>query len=302
MNSHKTPKLKVSLRGGFSDRNMIKPENTQMQYNTLNDRTRTAIANGINFLYHAIFPSEDGLGYDYFTQENKNKLWIQVLSEVYQQPVNYSKSAFYDDNKIIDVINNTIYEDSYDSVLTIFEFLLNKFEEMDTFRQAHVKDYANKLFKREYVGYRYINRKIVPITDEQEINAIEEAISSPFQKSANHLKKALNLLSDRDNPDYSNSIKESISSVEAICSEILGKSESLGVALDKLEKKGINIHPSLKSAFDKLFGYTSNAAGIRHAGQLDGKDATFDEAKFMLVSCSAFVNYLKGTVSSSKLK
>ena len=57
------------------------------------------------------------------------------------------------------------------------------------------------------------------------------------------------------------------------------------------------IHPVLEAAFEKLYGYTSDASGIRHAGQIDGPEATFDEAKFMLVACSGFVNYLKGTNS-----
>ena len=104
--------------------------------------------------------------------------------------------------------------------------------------------------------------------------------------------KALSLISDRDHPDYSNSIKESITAVEVVCEIIIDKQATLGDALTELEKQGVVIHPALKSAFSKLYGYTSDAAGIRHAGQLDGKDATFDEAKYMLISCSAFVNYL----------
>ncbi len=290
--NNKIPKLQVSLRGGFSDRNGIKTENTQMQYDTLDERTRITISNCINDLYYKFF---DRNHHDYV----QNDFWADILNKVYLQPISHSEHyVAYDMFKII---SETVICDNYDSVLTLFEYLLNKFEKMNHFGHIPVKNYANELFEREYVGYRYIDGKIVPITDEQEIGAIEEAISSPFQKSADHLKKALNLFSSRDNPDYSNSIKESISAVEATCSEILGECKSLGSALDKLEKKGINIHPSLKAAFDKLFGYTSNASGIRHSGQLDGKDATFDEAKFMLISCSAFVNYLKGTVSSGEL-
>ena len=45
-------------------------------------------------------------------------------------------------------------------------------------------------------------------------------------------------------------------------------------------------------AFNMLYGYTSDANGIRHAGNIGGPSSTFEEAKFMLVSCSAFVNYL----------
>lgn len=293
MSASKKLRLKVSLRGGFSDRNNIKPENTTLQYKTLDDRTRTAIVNIVNVLYHAVFEH-------HFMDNANNRLWMDVLSDVYQQQVNYSPGISYDANKMFDIINETIYEDDYDSVLTLFEFLLNKFEELDQFDQVPVKNCANAIFEKEFVGYRYINKKIIPITDDNEIDSIEEALTVPYQKVANHLNKALLLISDREHPDYANSIKESISAVEAICSEILGRSDTLGSALKKLEQKGITIHPSLKGAFEKLYGYTSDASGIRHAGQLDGKDATFEEAKFMLVSCSAFINYIKGITSSSK--
>ena len=77
-----------------------------------------------------------------------------------------------------------------------------------------------------------------------------------------------------------------------MCSIILGKNSTLGDALKQLEHNGVKIHPCLKSAFEKLYGYTSDASGIRHCGQLDGSKSTFEEARFMFVSCSAFVNYL----------
>lgn len=53
----------------------------------------------------------------------------------------------------------------------------------------------------------------------------------------------------------------------------------------------------MKSAFEKLYGYTSDANGIRHAGNIGGNSSTFEEAKFMLVSCSAFINYLIGVLA-----
>jgi hypothetical protein len=67
---------------------------------------------------------------------------------------------------------------------------------------------------------------------------------------------------------------------------------SVGDALKNLEKLGIKLHPSLKIAFGKLYGYTSDQGGIRHS-LLDQSDVDFEDAKFMLVSCSAFVNLLK---------
>ena len=62
--------------------------------------------------------------------------------------------------------------------------------------------------------------------------------------------------------------------------------------LTKLEQKGVYIHSALQLAYKNLYGYTSDASGIRHAKDLGGKDSTFEEAKYMLVACSAFVNYL----------
>lgn len=293
MGTNKSPKLKVALRGGFSDRNGIKSENTTIQYNSLDERTRTAIVNLTNILYHAVF--------EHHIMDNaQTSFWTEILSDVYLQQVDYSQGLSYREEKMFDIINDTFYTDDYDSVLTLFEFLLNKFEKLDEYNQVPVQKCANALFEREFVGYRYVNSIIIPITDDTEISSIEEATTTAYRNVNNHLNKALVLISDREHPDYANSIKESISAVEAICSEILGKSDTLGAALKKLEQKGIVIHPCLKGAFDKLYGYTSDATGIRHAGQLDGKGATFDEAKFMLISCSAFINYIKGVISSTE--
>jgi hypothetical protein len=53
------------------------------------------------------------------------------------------------------------------------------------------------------------------------------------------------------------------------------------------------LHPALRDAFSKLYGYTSNADGIRHA-MMDETTLSFSDAKFMLVTCSAFINYVLG--------
>lgn len=124
---------------------------------------------------------------------------------------------------------------------------------------------------------------------------IKQALENPYSSVYDHLSKANKLIADRSKPDYENSIKESISAVEALCkilTGITGKESCLGKMLKKLEEKGIVIHPGLKAAFNSLYGYTSDANGIRHAGNIGGPASTFEEAKFMLVSCSAFVNYL----------
>ena len=102
-------------------------------------------------------------------------------------------------------------------------------------------------------------------------------------------------MSDRVTPDYRNSIKESISAVESLCKIISNDDNvSLGKALDVIERTGnIIMHKALKKSFDCLYGYTSDADGIRHGlGLLDGPSLDFEDAKYMLVSCSSFINFL----------
>jgi len=152
----------------------------------------------------------------------------------------------------------------------------------------------NEILEEEKAGYRFLQDKFVNITNETEIESISDASSTPYHSVNTHIQKALMLYSDRKNPDYENSIKESISAVEAICcivTGMVGASATLGAALKKLEDNGVTIHAALREAFSKLYGYTSDANGIRHGG-IDFKNAPSEDAKYMLISCSAFVNYL----------
>ena len=190
-------------------------------------------------------------------------------------------------------------------VLDIVEFVIKYMYERDAkvaYKYSPVGTFIsclNKEFERLHFAYRIINCEIVEITSEQEIKAIESAIANSQHNVKMHLNSALEKYALRPNGDYRNSIKESISAVEAFCREKTGES-TLGRALSKLEKKNIIIPKSLKSAFDKLYEYTNHAdTGIRHALMADeGKyTPSADEALFMLISCSAFINYLSKKVN-----
>lgn len=153
----------------------------------------------------------------------------------------------------------------------------------------------NYSFSRLNYGYRVLNNHITPITDNVEIESIEEAIKNSDENIKEHLCQALKHLSDRDSPDYRNSIKESISAVGVLCREITGDND-LGKSLYVLEKKQNKLHPLLKKSFDTLYHYTNDKkSGIRHE-LMDSTGVyvpTLNEAKFMLVSCTALINYMR---------
>lgn len=116
-------------------------------------------------------------------------------------------------------------------------------------------------------------------------------MSGPYDPVKRHLSRSLTLLSDRKNPDYRNSIKEAISAVEALSKIVTGKPKaSLGDALTILEQRG-EIHGALKTSFSALYGYASDADGIRHA-MLEEPSIGQEDARLMLVVCSAFTNYV----------
>lgn len=276
----KTPKVAVRIRNGFSDRNNIKKENTDLQFKNLDDRARISLIRAISIIESNLY----SLGnYQLFLRD--------ILHEIYLLETKEGMS--YNPDKIFELIYNTIRVESYDSVLSVIEYLASRVKNIPVnYEYYNYTEYINKIFEQEYVGYRFINGYITPITNDLEIKEIQDATNLSNQRVREHLNKALLYISNREKPDYENSIKESISAVEALCSDMLGKGATLGAALKLFEKNGLVIHPSLKSAFEKLYGYTSDASGIRHAGDIGGKSSTFEEARFMLVSCSGFINYL----------
>lgn len=169
----------------------------------------------------------------------------------------------------------------------------NRDYQMQQVVNAFVRN-MNHFLKDLNYGYRVVDNLVVPVSSDEEVDTIKKAISDSRDNVKVHLHTALELYSKRPDADYRNSIKESISAIEAFCREQTGES-TLGPALNKLEKNGVVIPKMLVVAFEKLYAYTCQPDnGIRHA--LMDEDSTYvpgqEEAMFMIVSCSAFLNYL----------
>ena len=164
------------------------------------------------------------------------------------------------------------------------------------FQFNHFQKSINEVLEKELSGFRLIDHIFVDITDDQEIQMLEETFKDDRFGGVNqHLKRALELLADRENPDYRNSIKESISAVESMC-KVITKNDSatLGDALKILERDH-KLHPALKGGFSKLYGYTSDEDGIRHA-MSEEPNIEASDAKYFLMSCTSFINYLKSKI------
>ena len=164
-----------------------------------------------------------------------------------------------------------------------------------------LRETCNILLERENSAYRFVGNEIAEITRDVEIKAVEDALSSGIPAVERHLNTALSLLSDRKNPDYRNSIKESISAVEAICRLVSGEPKAtLGQALKQVSAK-TPLHPAFEKGLLALYGFTSDEHGIRHS-LLEEPNLRYSDAKFMLVLASGFCSFFLTMCAENGIK
>lgn len=247
------------------------------------ERLTPAITNSIINYYLAI---KNDYPYEY--SDVIRKVWLYFLNNRLDL---LDSHLYHYPNPIVDFISSV--KRAWYEKMDIIEFTNSIFVEAigDDF-QAY-NDFLNSEFERHKFAYRLIAGNVVEITSEVEVESIIEASNNKYNEVRIHIESALNSISaSNTDPDYRNSIKESISAVECFC-RIVTKKNTLGEALSALEKSGISIQSQLKDGLIKIYAYTNNkATGIRHALIEGDYCPTYDEAIFMLVSCSAFVNYL----------
>ncbi|MGG7707104.1 hypothetical protein PGN83_10780 [Klebsiella aerogenes] len=253
-----------------------------IQLNGLNDETRKAIW---NYLYIGLFSNTDLLDRPIRCAKS---MWVHYFNNAADDIPDYAQDTPFDES-LLTTIKKYIYEAKWFNVFDLLEALLDYTED---FYQFDLGDYINDVFEKYGVGYRAIDGLITPVSDEVEVESIENALANNTESAKNHFSRALELMADREQPDYRNSIKESISAIESLCKKLSGNDKgTLGDCLKTVEDKG-HIHPAMKRAFMQLYGYTSDQGGIRHALTDDSEEPTLEEARYMLVICSAFSNYL----------
>lgn len=279
----------------FSDRIGATKIPSTLQIEGMDERMRNRLW---NYLLINIFFGEPGFNELFYTKvkfifEKHLKLPFDTLPETKTEQINVlHKLFFYQKFKWFDVYN-------------LIEFIAEHTTELDSrINSDDFKSGINILLEEEMSGYRFISGVLSQITNPEEIKSIISSIESSNDKelfgTKKHLETALSLLAKKPDPDYRNSIKESISAVESITKHLTGISGGgLDTPLLKLDSI-IGFHGGFKAGILSLYGYTSDTSGIRHA-ILDEAEIGFEEAEFMLVLCSAFVNFIISRASKKGL-
>lgn len=262
---------------GFSERIGLRPANRPLQLDSVDKPLRTAIYNYLHKLIVGEWWFNGNYGYGCSFGK---KLW----TEYWRQGVNeWDDSPYVFEGTLRDYLDGCSWNEVYDLLEFCFSTGLSGID----------ASAVNGLLERDMSGYRIRDGIVVPITDEAELGAIDEAlgVGDSFDGARKHIRAALEKLSQRPEPDLRNAITEAVSAVESAARVLTGKHKAtLGDALKVLEKDG-HVHPALKDAWLKLYGYTSDEDGLRHA-MIDDPEIDFATAKYLVVSCAAFVNLL----------
>lgn len=185
------------------------------------------------------------------------------------------------------------FESEWDEFLDVLEFAVGLLATPGTTAAAPWYQRINSVLEAQGCAYRFIGRELGPLTNPIELAEVEASLESAIPAVAAHIRQAVLFMPPHPNASARNSIKESISAVEAALRIITGDdSGKMSPALAAFEAKHGELHPSLRGGLLKLYGFTSDESGIRHALLEETANVTTDDARFMLVACSNFANYL----------
>jgi len=263
-----------------------------MQVDSIDEQLRNNLWDALTIFYwDRVTPSLVGRSLLWLPDHSDMNALLRLVWHLFFQLPGDTLSNYWTETR--GRLRGWFFEFQWYEVYDFIEFVANHYPDEDGSVNSGFMDFCNIVLERHLSAYRFVGGQIADVTSEEEISEIEQALEATQGLEAvnTHLHTALSRFSDRKSPDYRNSIKESISAVESLCSLISGDEKAtLGHALKEIEKH-VQLHGALKSAFEKLYGYTSDADGIRHA-LLEESNLRSEDAKFMLVACSAFINYV----------
>lgn len=267
----------------FSERFGYTPIKLELQDDEMPKTLRAGLWDMTRIMFFSEIGTRDFYGnidgysdeFDRFTRQ----IWFQLFRKSMDERSTHPANTLSD-------LKHYIETTEFFRVYEFIEFMANLDGASDSYRDA-----CNIVLAREKSQFRFADNLLVRLTAEDELEEVSEAVGSGVHGIREHVRRAAELYSSQVEPDFRNSVKESISAVEAAVSFVTG--EKPGGISRPLRKavENIDVHPALRDGFEKLYAYTSDEGGIRHA-LTNETTVTQADAKYMLVSCSAFANYL----------
>jgi len=275
----------------FSQRHRDEPLPEPMKLKYLSDDLRCELCNAVHHFLRSYMIT--GLVLEHDWSSIGLSLITRLLGKFQTIP---DLSVNTDVGYVIRTVQDIITNEPFDRVLDFLEILMDMAPNGDEGALAFT---IRELFRKHASTYQLIICRGVPLwfhpcVSQEQAKAIRKAIETldqgNFGGSMRHLRKAAEHINGKR---YGNAIVDSIHAVESVARKIDPKSGTLGNALKSLKRRGTGFHPAFLEALSKLYGYTSDAAGLRHA-EIEREDPSIgvDESVFMFGACASFAGYL----------
>ncbi len=193
------------------------------------------------------------------------------IEELIQSLIEHFYSTTYNPRKFFDGTPKSFAD----------QYLLGKF----------IKDTINEILETENSGYHLTDAlEFIKITSEAELKEVEQTQKCSIESVRDRFNHAVSLFSDREKPEYANAVKEALSAMEILAQYYTGNPK--GTLGKLIMDSSIDLPPALKQSISSLYGYASNEGNARHGNLETEHEVTFNEAKFIIVTTSALINYI----------
>lgn len=265
----------------FSERYGYKKAREMIQVENLDEVTRERLWNVIS----VPLPIRDQQGYPHRSMKLSliyENIWRDVFQIADFRWPRYDSVAR---KELFEMFSTAAFHELFDIVEYMYGALYHHDKEA-------LAAQIQTILEEELVGYRLIDGQFVPITEPEQLDAIDAALQNPDVTfgAKNHINLALNTLRGGKPEDV---IREAIHAVESEARVISGmETESLSRAIEKVvRERGLN--EDIGKAFKHLYQWTSSEPGVRHSDDGSGSKLTQTDAIFMVVACSAMVSWLR---------
>lgn len=275
-----------SRRPTFSQLHGYTEYSNAIQHQSLNERTRTDLWNVIELMFMdatgRFKPLVDG-----------EVVWTRYLGNIW---------TGYSSQRYRDALWRIVFDEEWYRVYDLIEALvrMSPDDPDDMFVEI-----VNGQLKLNRAGCRVVGQHVTEITADADIASVETAIVQASAEARTHLRNAISLLANRDNPNFGKSINESMSAAEAAAREFVGNPKAqLTEALKKISRTETpgGFHRALVDGWISLYGFAGDEGGIRHAIREGTVPPSQELAQYFLVICSAFVNFVTTTIAERRLE
>ncbi|MFY9466670.1 MAG: hypothetical protein WAP44_04860 [Lentibacter algarum] len=266
----------------FSQRTGLKSVPPQLQLGEVSEKLRRLIDYYVGLEIDR--ETLNGFDHSYF-----GKKWERVTQDLWviflDKSANGYKNSPYSMRQLVEDISG---KSDIGVLFDFVEFLLQH-----PYVSQECKNELGQALVQSRSAYRIVDGRILAVGTDQQAEVFSQAIEAADENGAHAARSHLvQAGSELKNGDWASSVRESIHAVEARSRKLAPEAKTLAPALKALQVKG-HLHGSLKEAFSKLYGYSNDEEGVRHA-LVFNEEAKVDEtdALFMLGACASFVSYL----------